>query len=189
VPSLDHRAFLKLLHLDLAAHPPPAPILHVRLEVNPVKPRAVQSGLFIPGAPEPVKLELTLARIKAIVGPEGVGSPELLDTHRPGAFQMVEFGRIQTAANDRLPNPRLTIRVFRPPRPARVEIARGRPSFVAAPGIRGRVLEWAGPWRTSGDWWTFDPWLRDEWDMALSDGALYRLYCEPRGWFVEGSYD
>ena len=189
VPSLDHRAFLKLLHLDLAAHPPLAPILHVRLEVNPVKPRAAQSGLFIPGAPEPVKLELTLARIKAIVGPEGVGSPELLDTHRPGAFQMVEFGRRQAAANDRLPHPRLTMRVFRPPRPARVEIARGRPSFVAAPGVRGRVLEWAGPWRTSGDWWTFDPWLRDEWDMALSDGALYRLYCEPRGWFVEGSYD
>jgi len=81
------------------------------------------------------------------------------------------------------------MRLFRPPRPARVEIARGRPSFVAAPGVRGRVMEWAGPWRTSGDWWTFDPWLRDEWDMALSDGALYRLYCEPRGWFVEGSYD
>ena len=189
VPSLDHRAFLKLLHLDLAAHPPPAPILHVRLEVNPVKPRAAQSGLFIPGAPEPVKLELTLARIKAIVGQEGVGSPELVDTHRPGAFQMVEFGRSQMATNNRLPHPSLTMRVFRPPRPARVEIARGRPSFVAAPGVRGRVMEWAGPWRTSGDWWTFDPWLRDEWDMALSDGALYRLYCEPRGWFVEGSYD
>jgi protein ImuB len=189
VPSLDHRAFLKLLHLDLAAHPPPAPIVHVRLEVNPVKPRAAQSGLFIPGAPEPVKLELTLARIKAIVGPEGVGSPELVDTHRPGAFQMVEFRRRQTATNDRLPHTRITMRVFRPPRAARVEIARGHPSFVAAAGVRGRVLELAGPWRTSGDWWTFDPWLRDEWDMALSDGALYRLYCEPRGWFVEGSYD
>ena len=55
--------------------------------------------------------------------------------------------------------------------------------------IQGKVLEFAGPWRTSGDWWTIDPWHRDEWDIALSDGALYRLFCNPRGWFVEGSYD
>jgi protein ImuB len=189
VPSLDHRAFLKLLQLDLAAHPPSAPVVKVSLEVNPVKPQAAQSGLFIPGSPEPVKLELTLARIKAIVGPDRVGSPELVDTHRPGAFQMAEFGRRQTTKNDRLPHTSLILRVFRPPRAARVELDAGQPRFVTAAGIRGRVQERAGPWRTSGDWWTFDPWSHDEWDLALSDGALYRIYCEQRGWFVEGSYD
>jgi protein ImuB len=196
VPSLDHRAFLKLLQLDLAAHPPAAPVVKVLLVVNPVKPQAAQNGLFIPCAPEPVKLELTLARIKAIVGPEKVGSPELVDTHRPGAFLMAEFGRRQTTKNDpgtgrdrRLLNVRMILRVFRPPRAARVELDAGQPQFVTAAGIRGKVQERAGPWRTSGDWWTFDPWSRDEWDLALSDGALYRIYCEPRGWFVEGSYD
>jgi len=70
-----------------------------------------------------------------------------------------------------------------------VVLASGQPSFIAADGVRGKVLELAGPWRTSGDWWTADPWSRDEWDIALSDGGLYRLCCEPRGWFVEGSYD
>jgi protein ImuB len=79
--------------------------------------------------------------------------------------------------------------MYRPPRAARVTLASGQPSFLAAEGIRGRVLKRAGPWRTSGDWWTTDPWSRDEWDIALSDGALYRIYCEIRGWFVEGSYD
>ena len=84
---------------------------------------------------------------------------------------------------------RLSLRVFRPARAARVAVSGGRPGFVAAEGIRGKVLDLAGPWRTSGDWWASDPWSRDEWDIALSDGAVYRLYCEPRGWFVEGSYD
>ena len=189
VPSVDTPAFLKLLQLDLAAHPPQAPILHVMLEVNPVKPQPAQSGLFLPGAPEPVKLELTLARIKAIVGDAGVGSPELLDTHRPGAFRMISFGQSIRAVRRPGGLPRLGFRVFRPARAARVEMAGARPGFVAAEGIRGRVLELAGPWRKSGDWWTADPWLRDEWDIRLSDGALYRIYCEPRGWFVEGSYD
>ena len=186
VPSVDSKAFLKLWHLDLSAHPPQSPIVHIRMGMNPVKPQAAQSGLFVLAAPEPVKLELTLARIKSIVGEERVGSAELIDTHRPNAFLMTPAGAPQRAAP---PSSRLVFRMFRPPRTARVALAGGQPHFVAAEGVRGKVLEFAGPWRTSGDWWTLDPWSRDEWDIALSDGALYRLYCDPQGWFVEGSYD
>src|SRR5262249_36661741 len=54
VPSIDSKSFLKLMHLDLSEHPPGAPVVHIRLEVNPVKPRAAQTGLYIPIAPEPV---------------------------------------------------------------------------------------------------------------------------------------
>jgi protein ImuB len=187
-PSLDAGSFLKLLRLDLAAHPPPAPVIQVWMGMNPVKPRAAQGGLFIPMTPEPVKLEITLARIKAVVGEDRAGSPELLDTHRPGAFHMTSFGRAAPAAA--MPaRAGAALRIYRPPRPARVILADTQPGFVAADGIRGKVLEAAGPWRTSGDWWTADPWRRDEWDIALTDGVLYRLYCDPRGWFVEGSYD
>jgi protein ImuB len=214
VPSLDAKAFLKLMQLDLEAHPPQAPIVHVWLGANPVKPQASQSGLFIPAAPEPVKLELTLARIKAIVGENRAGIAECLNTHRPDAFRMMEsnsdrshdrkgvvVGMRKTSHSRKAsrgpggpPYARplsvsLALRFFRPPLPARVTVAALGPSYIAAANIRGKVIELAGPWRTSGDWWTLDPWLRDEWDLALSDGALYRVYCEPRGWFVEGSYD
>jgi len=192
VPSLDAKAFLKLLQLDLAAHSPAAPIVHVWLAVEPVKPQAAQSGLFVPVTPEPVKLELMLARIQAIVGEGRVGSPKILDTHRPDAFRVTR--RADPPVRGRPPgrpscSTKLSLRMFRPPRAARVALASGQPSFVAADGIRGKILDFAGPWRTSGDWWTADPWLRDEWDIALSDGALYRLYCCPHGWFLEGSYD
>lgn len=186
VPSVDSKAFLKLLQLDLEAHPPAAPVVEVRISMNPVKPLAAQNGLFVLAAPEPVKLEITLARIQAIVGEGRVGRPELPDTHRPGAFRMGNGSRPAFAGAARL---ELALRIFRPPRAARVAISAGQPRFLAADGIRGQVLESAGPWRTSGDWWTTDPWSRDEWDVALSDGALYRIYCEPKGWFVEGSYD
>ncbi|MGO9231798.1 MAG: hypothetical protein ACLQKA_21610 [Bryobacteraceae bacterium] len=219
-PSLDGKSFLKLLRLDLAGHPPAAPIERMELRVNPVKPQAAQGGLFVPAAPEPVKLELTLARIQAIVGEGRAGCPELLDTHRPDAFrlgkpELTDVSPLRTRnpgvyptllskdsrtrgagaiACQPLPAPRsqrarLAFRMYRPPRVARVALASGQPSFLAAEGIRGRILERAGPWRTSGDWWTADPWSRDEWDVALSDGALYRIYCEIGGWFVEGSYD
>ncbi|MGA2736985.1 MAG: hypothetical protein ABSG65_05980 [Bryobacteraceae bacterium] len=187
VPMLDTKAFLKLLDLDLGAHPPPSPVVKVWLEAEPAKPRAAQTGLFIPLAPEPEKLELTLARLRSLVGETNVGSPVLLDTYRPGAFRML--------ARPLAPSPRrrvaasLVMRAIRPPRTARVQMASGQPVHIQADGVRGHVTASAGPWRTSGDWWTADPWARDEWDVELSDGALYRIYCEQGRWFVEGCYD
>jgi len=94
-PMLDAKVFLKLLQLDLQAHPPGAPILKIHLSANPARPRAPQSGLFQPVFPEPEKLELTLARIAGIVGEGRVGSVELLDTHREGAFAVRHFAPLE----------------------------------------------------------------------------------------------
>jgi protein ImuB len=190
VPSLDTKAFLKLWHLDLAAHPPAAPVVAVWLGLHPAKPQAAQSGLFLPSAPEPVKFEITLARVRAIVGERNVGTPRVLDTHRPDAFSNRSgWGRAWVASPAAGSPAALILRRFRPARAARVTLVRSQPGAIAAVGVRGKVVDLAGPWRSSGDWWTPDPWQRDEWDVALSDGGLYRLYCDPAGWFVEGSYD
>jgi protein ImuB len=103
VPLLDANTFLKLLQLDLKAHPPGAPVKKVHLRIEPAKPRPGQNGLFVPCSPEPEKLELTLARISAVVGEGYVGSPQLLGTHRSQAFEMRRFGlatNVRTAALD-----------------------------------------------------------------------------------------
>ena len=172
------------------------------MAANPVKPRAAQGGLFVPAAPEPVKLELTLARIRAIVGEDRAGVVAVLNTtgrtrsrwrdFRPGDPLWNGSGARRKAAAQPTRAALQTClgyRMFRPPRAARVTIAASHPTFVAADSIRGNVVESAGRWRTSGDWWMAEPWSRDEWDIALSDGGLYRVYCCLHGWFVEGSYD
>jgi protein ImuB len=194
VPMRNPITFLKLLQLDLDAHPPPAPIVAVAMRIEPSKPRAVQEGLFLPPSPEPEKLELTLQRIAALVGKENVGSPALVDTHRPGAFAvrpaLEKSGRVLS-----IPPATLAFRAFRPAVPARVVSAADEPRQVWARAksrvIEGRVLTVAGPWRTSGDWWTTTPWAREDWDLSLSDGALYRLYREyfTGAWFLDGEYD
>ncbi len=97
-PMLDAKVFLKLLQLDLQAHPPGAPIMKIHLSVTPARPRALQSGLFQPVFPEPEKLELTLARIAGIVGEGRVGAAELLDTHREGAFALRHFAPVEMAS-------------------------------------------------------------------------------------------
>jgi protein ImuB len=99
-PMLDAKVFLKLLQLDLQAHPPGAPIVKIHLSADPARPRALQSGLFQPVFPEPEKLELTLARIAGVVGEGRVGSVELLDTHREGAFAMRHFTPLEPAPGE-----------------------------------------------------------------------------------------
>jgi protein ImuB len=186
VPMRESKSLLKLLQMDLEAHPPAAPTLAIALTLKPVHPRTVQSGIFLPATPAPDKLELTLARIRGIVGENNVGIPQLLDTHHPQPFRLVPGPPI--------PNPQsLTasqhaFRYFRPPLPATVELDCNRPFRITASGIYGTVLNAAGPWRTSGDWWTTTAWNRDEWDIALSNGSLYRIYHDSN-WYVEGSYD
>ena len=73
VPSLDTKAFLKLLQLELEAHPPAAPVVHLWMGMNPVKPQAAQTGLFVPVSPEPVKLERMRWRRHRGAGGRGVG--------------------------------------------------------------------------------------------------------------------
>jgi protein ImuB len=198
LPATDAKTLLKLLQLDLAAHPPGAPVMKVTLAVQSAKPRPPQGGLFAPLSPPPEKLELTLARLARVVGEGNLGAAELLDTHRPDGFRMEKF-RSSVSGNSQLKMhnaKKLSLRRFRPPRRAQVQMEPrgGRPVEIRFGQVRGKVTELAGPWRTSGEWWTGEGWARDEWDVVLEgkDGvSLYRIYrdLESGAWFVEGSYD
>lgn len=210
LPMLDAKLFLKLLQLDLQAHPPGAPIVKIHLAAEPSRPRSAQAGLFQPLSPEPEKLELTLVRIASMVGENKVGAIESLDTHHPEGFRMRRFAnagvaRAPTPAkviSDReQQSPVTALRCFRPPLRVDVTLENGQPAFVTSrkKHVRGNVLWKAGPWRSSGDWWNREPWSRDEWDIALQNTgaqngesiALFRLVHDLLGgvWFLEGSYD
>ena len=156
-----------------------------------------------------------------------------VDSHRPGAFAMAPFRVSEEArvpapgvrdapvwpqapvpGSARSPDPGsripvVALRRFRLPIPARVLVEEGHPVSVRTErqGLQGgRVLVWAGPWRTSGEWWLAAPsgrvseldrlrgragWDRNEWEVALGDGGIYRVFedRESGRWFVEGIVD
>jgi protein ImuB len=205
VPMQDAKTFLKLLQLELQAHPPQAPVARIDLEALPVRPRAAQGGLFLPAAPTPERMELTLARVAGVVGERHAGVAEVMDSHRPDAFRMRKFHvsgfefRERAARNLNLETRNSAkngpaLRLFRPPLAARVEARGATPVRIAFAQARGEIVAAAGPWRTSGEWWTEDGWARDEWDVAVEtkEGmVLYRIYrnLDSSEWFVFGSYD
>src|SRR5579871_2223963 len=140
LPMLDAKVFLKLLQLDLNAHPPGAPIMKIHIAAEPARPRSAQGGLFLPPAPEPEKLELTLARIAGIVGEQKVGAVELLDTHHPEGFRMRRFvaevarktPQKKTPESSEAASAVTALRRLRPPVRANVTLENGDPcdSFV-----------------------------------------------------------
>lgn len=190
-PSGDPRTWRTLLLLDIEAHPPRDAIRRVALRAQPTPARCVQFSLLDPAQPSPEALAETLARLHEFTAAGRGGAPALLDSHRPGAFAMGTFapGAPRVSLLQAAPFPRLALRAFRPPLGADVVLENGRPVFVAAPGVRGAVLDQAGPWRASGDWWDA-AWGREEWDVALQCG-VFRVYRDRLrgGFFVEGELD
>jgi protein ImuB len=74
-----------------------------------------------------------------------------------------------------------------------VKVEHGAPvEIVARRGMPGgRIINRAGPWRTSGHWWTeAGRWSRDEWDLELPTGVV-RLSLDRRTgrWEIEGVFD
>jgi hypothetical protein len=191
-----------------------------------------------------------------------------VDAWRPGAFAVVPFApppedgppdtdAARRARADRLAALPLAFRRFRLPIPVRVRVDDGRPVRVTTDrrGISGgAIVQAAGPWRSSGEWWIgagtsgeksreggelrggedrdrdcavsgalpeshngeqsresslpsrsasassresfyssrqSSPWDRDEWDIAMADGTVYRLFIERDvgQWFLEGVFD
>jgi protein ImuB len=216
VPMRDSKMLLRLLRIHLQSDPPSAPIVHIFLGADPAPPRVMQEGLFLPSAPDPEKLELTIARLANLVGDSHVGSPRLMDSHRPDAFEMSRFIPHNTpeirqknisVSGDR--EPLVAFRVFRPAPRAQVTLSEGRPVHISFPSMHGEVAAASGPWRTSGEWWREDAWRREEWDVEIRRPSVssantienppsaeppkgvYRIYYDfmRQAWFVAGMYD
>jgi protein ImuB len=201
VPTQDRNMLFTLLRLDLERNTFSAPIKKLTIEAVPVKPRTAQGNLFAPPSPEAEKLEITLARIRGVVGSadaEGiscVGSPKILDTHQPDAFAVQLFSSAVEAWDSSSVVPTLALRVFRPALETSVELTEKTPHFVRLWKKHRRVLAASGPWCSSGNWWNeTTAWAREEWDVALKtlEGvAYYRIYLDQirKQWFVEGVFD
>jgi protein ImuB len=190
VPMLDSKVLLKLLQLELNARPPQAAIKMIYLEMIPVEPRITQHGLFLPPAPEPEKLEITLARIRGLVGAANVGAPKPMNTYRPDAFRMEPLKVAKGTAVSI--SPKLALRRFRPPRPTQVWCTDyGTPARIYSSIGAGSIVACAGPWRGSGEWWTSEVWDHQEWDVEIQSTGVFRIYRSNilRQWFIEGNYD
>jgi protein ImuB len=201
-PMRDARVLRTLIVLDLESHPPPAAIDVVEVRVDVTPGRIEQRSLLARTVPAPEDLATLLARLHALMGDTRVGAPALVDTHDERAVAMSAFSVRPQApgprpkADERRKLPGGIVRRFRLPIAARVDVERGTPVRVDPSGRDlpgGRVVACAGPWRSSGLWWSIDggSWDRYEWDVEIAGGTIYRLARgRERGqWEIDGVVD
>jgi protein ImuB len=183
-PMRDARALRTLALLDLESHPPDAAIYRVTVAVDPTPGRVVQFSLLTRPLPSPEQLSTLAARLAAVMGEGRCGSPELVDSWRPGAFAMKpfaprdssvhaheprrredaekeNFGLLRDSATPRpvavnvAANPTVALRRFRMPIPARVHVEEGRPVRV---WIDRRGFGGGGIKTAAGPWRTSGAW-------------------------------
>ena len=195
-PSLDPRGLLGLVRLSLEARPPAAPVEHVALatEGRPLRPG--QLDLFRATGLAPDALGRLLAELAALCGEDRVGTPAVADDWRPGAFSLRPFeapAAMEAAAPATTGGPAvLALRALRPPLSAEVRSLHGRPERLRSAVANGHVLQAAGPWRTSGAWWSREErFAYDHYDVQTSDGSVVRLRHDllRDAWEVDAIYD
>ena len=199
-PMRDSKVLRTLIVLDLESHPPHAGIDEVTVEVGVAPGRIVQGSLLDRALPSPEQIATLTARLRALAGEARVGAPLLIDTHdeRPVALKPFtgSSAPLRSVHSGTPSVPSAVLRRYRLPVPAKVIVERGGPvrlvpSSSAIPS--GNIVNRAGPWRTSGRWWTADKtkWDRDEWDVELANGGCYRLarIRDTGQWEVEGEMD
>jgi protein ImuB len=197
LPTNDRPLWLKLLQLDLEAHPPQAPIRSLTLTAEPGSTSKIQLGLFSPQLPEPGRLDITLARIRAIVGEDCVGRAVLKDTQQTEGFRLEPFEvpPISTTASGRSPRYRVALRMIRPPEAVTVTVQDKRPASFFFRGIRYVVDDTYGPWLNSGDWWNTTVWSLQQWDLVARARDDTLLCCcllhelRQDSWKMVGLYD
>jgi protein ImuB len=196
LPTNDKELWIKLIHLDLEGHPPPAAFIAVALRSEPGATSKVQLGLFSPQLPEASRLDITLARLSALVGEGNVGSPALPDQHLPGSFRVERFAlpsghtSMGTSAISRV-----SLRQLRPPEPVMVMLKDARPEGLRFRTRRYVVEHLYGPWFASGEWWNRDRYGLEQWDLTArgEDGSIL-CCCLMRDrvrnrWQMAGLYD
>jgi protein ImuB len=90
-PMRDPRTLRTLVLLDLESNPPSAAIDTVRVFIEPTPARVLQWTLYERAQPSPEQVSTLLARLTALMGEGHVGSPKLVDSWKPGAFEMAPF--------------------------------------------------------------------------------------------------
>lgn len=184
--TANERDMLDVLRAKLEGLTFDAPLCGLRLRALRLENSGEALPLIRNDDIDPQNVAVVLARLESILG-EPVRHARIRDAHRiEERFSYepftVSFLRDRTIGMDPaalVPQLRL-LEV----KEVDVRVAHGEPSR-----LEGRaIVRCTGPWRIEEGWFGSAPG-RDEYDVVVEDGSVYRIYRQGTRWYVRGAYD
>jgi protein ImuB len=204
-PTAQPTTLFELLRARLEGVVLRSSVVGIRLVAHDFEDGGVPLALFSGNDPDPEALGLVVARLEAALGEGAARRPRIVEHARiegrtaydPFAIAVLAaptWASAFTAQRSALPDVLPLQYRARVPYEVDVALDDGAPRFVGTPPQA--VVDLAGPFRVNEGWWhacvpaaNARRIARDEYDVLLEDGALYRIACADRTWYVCGAYD
>jgi protein ImuB len=194
-PTGDPRTMLDVLRAKLEGVTFVSPVTGLRMQVTRLEECGALATLFGQNQADPQALAVAMARLHAVTGSYPLRARTRHAAQLERRFLYDEF-KVK-------PSPSI------PQGPSIPQDDARRQNTMVAPQLRlltvreidvrlrgnapvsvlnKRVVDCAGPWRVDDGW--FDtPTIRDEYDVLLEDGMLWRIYRQGKHWYLRGAYD
>ena len=185
--TADVKAMLDVIRAKLEHVTFGSPVSGLRLQALRLEQAGLQRALFAQSEPDPQAVAVAIARLEASLGTR-MANARLKPAHafeERFAYEPFEVPRAAAAAAPPVAGaiPQLRLLAVRE---IAVSMRGTTPASVGAPPQA--VLECAGPWRVEEGWFDASV-VRDEYDVLLADGNLYRIYRQGEHWYLRGCYD
>jgi nucleotidyltransferase/DNA polymerase involved in DNA repair len=186
-PTAQMQTMFDLLRAKLEGTTLHSPVIGLRLVAERLESGGSPLSLFAQHDPDPEAVAIAIARLDATLG-EGRAlrarvtpgfRAESRAAYDPFDPEAIGASRSETPGAE----PVFGFRLLEP-KAIGVSFLGGVPDRVDG----RRVIDHAGPWRVDERWWR-DSLAREEYDVLLADGALWRITREAGGWSLLGAYE
>lgn len=188
-PTADRNMLFDLARAKVEGRTFESPVTGLWLQATQLEDGGVPATLFAGSDPDPAVVELAIARLEAALAHVPQRANVLPATRLEAQFAYEPFAGMPPplpAGVSALPACAVPQMRLLNVREIDVRVLKAAPAFVGSPPQA--VLDFAGPWRVEETWFE-RPVARDEYDVLLEDGALYRIFRQGARWYLRGTYD
>ena len=184
-PTGDPRIMLDVVRAKLEGVTFDSPVTGLRMQVSRLEECGAHATLFGQNQADPQALAVAMARLHAVTGtlPQRARTRCAAQLERRFSYDdfTCDLASCHREISVKNASPQLRLLAVRE---IDVRLRGNAPVSV----LNKRVVDCAGPWRVD-DGWFETPTARDEYDVLLEDGMLWRIYRQGKHWYLRGAYD